>query len=67
MSRTIPEVLKDARKKKGMTQKEVAEEVGVPLNTYQRWEYGVHVPDGKNMLKLIEVLGVKSEDVQNLL
>ena len=61
------DMLVEARIDKNMTQKQVATLVGVPLNTYQRWEYGVHFPDGKNILKLIEVLGVKSEDVQNLL
>jgi transcriptional regulator with XRE-family HTH domain len=59
------ELLKEARSKKNMTQKEVAALVGVPLNSYQRWEYGVHVPDGKNILKLIEVLDLEVDDIQN--
>lgn len=50
---------KELRKKKKMTQGQVAIEVGVSLSTYQWWERGHMNPSQENLKKLKEVLGAK--------
>lgn len=39
-----PVVLKDWRARRGITQKEAAERLGVAMRTYQRWEEGAAKP-----------------------
>jgi transcriptional regulator with XRE-family HTH domain len=45
------------RKAKGWTQTELAEQVGVSLNTVQNWERGTE-PRPKHRAKLAEVFGI---------
>jgi transcriptional regulator with XRE-family HTH domain len=51
--------IKDLRKKKGLTQCEIAAKVGVSLGAYLMWERNVGKPNEENLKKLKEVLGVK--------
>lgn len=39
-----PEVLKAWRARKGFTQREAAERIGVALRTYEDWERGINKP-----------------------
>lgn len=48
--------LKEARKKQGLTQVEVAIACGVGMNTYILWERGVSKPKAENLKKLQKVL-----------
>lgn len=59
MLRTLEEVFaENLRKFRGTrTQAELAELVGTPLVTYQRWEAG-SIPQGPNRAALIKALGV---------
>jgi transcriptional regulator with XRE-family HTH domain len=43
-----PEVLKAWRERRGITQKEAAERIGVNIRTYQRWEEGTARPTFPN-------------------
>ena len=36
----------------GMTQRAMAEALGVPLNTYARWEQGARQPENPSLLRL---------------
>lgn len=44
----------------GATQREVAEAVGVDTRTYQKWEKGDSVPDGHNLIRLMNFLNIET-------
>lgn len=44
MSENIKERLKELRKEKGVLQRDVAKEIGVPESTYSNYEQGVSEP-----------------------
>ena len=46
-----------------MTARDLADEIGVSYTTIYRWENGDRVPDGFNMGKLMNVLGVRMKDI----
>lgn len=50
--------LAEIRKRKGLTQAQVAERVGVEQPTYQRWEKGKREPSFSQLFELAAVLGV---------
>lgn len=56
--------LKQARKELGLTQKGLADELGVSLPTVVNWELGKSTPRGKNLQKLnvyFEKVGSENE------
>jgi transcriptional regulator with XRE-family HTH domain len=63
----LGELLKNARIAKGMTQKQVAEAVGIQVNHYQHYEYSKRVPSGKIMIKLVKTLDLDLNDVEKAL
>lgn len=54
----IGEVLETARRARGMTQGDLAEEIGVQQATLSRWEKGLREPDDSDVDKLATALGV---------
>lgn len=64
---TLGELLKAARNAKGMTQKQVAEAVGIQLNHYQHYEYSKRVPRSEIMIKLIKTLDLNLNDIEKAL
>ena len=48
--------LKDLRKSKGLTQKDIAERFDIPLGTYCHWEQGVSAPPDYVFNMMIELL-----------
>lgn len=52
------ENLKALRKKRGITQEELAVRLNVVRQTVSKWEKGLSVPDAELLLKLAEVLEV---------
>jgi transcriptional regulator with XRE-family HTH domain len=56
-------IIKTLRESKGLTQAQVAKEVGVSQQAVVQWEAGDTAPRGKNLLKAAEVLGT---DVKTL-
>ena len=53
--------LREARKLSGMTQKEVAEKVGIARSTYALYETGERSPDVEVVKKLATVLNVSGD------
>ena len=51
------------RKAKGMTQKEVADKLGIVPKTVSKWETGHGFPDVSSVSKLAEVLGVSTDAI----
>lgn len=59
------DALRTFRKDSGMTQVELANAIGASVRTYQKWEKGETVPDGHNLLRLMNWLQIDS--VQHLI
>lgn len=55
------ERLKQAREIQGLTQREAAFQMGVSVSTLRSWEQGRKVPSSAQILKICEVLKVRSE------
>ncbi len=47
-----------SRKKKGFTQKQLAEELGISINAVSKWERGLNLPDASFMQELCTILGI---------
>lgn len=62
-AKAIGDRLKTLRKERGLTARDLADEIGVSYTTIYRWENGDRVPDGFNMGKLMNVLGVRLKDI----
>ena len=52
------ERLKELRLKKGLTQTELGEKVGVKQNSFTNWENGKREPSFENLIKLADLLEV---------
>lgn len=51
--------LKKARQEAGLTQQQVADEIGISKRTYCRWEAGeINLENAKNLIKLCHLLGI---------
>ncbi|MGT2907790.1 helix-turn-helix domain-containing protein [Streptococcus dentiloxodontae] len=57
----FPERLKELRLKKGLTQKEVAEEFGIKQPNYQQWEAGKRKPTSETLQKFADFFGVSMD------
>ena len=55
--------LKRIRKAKGLTQKDVAEKLGIATHSYTRYECGVRRPNIDKLLKIANILDVKASDL----
>ena len=62
-AKAIGERLKKLRIERGMSARDLADEVGVSFTTIYRWENGDRIPDGFNMGKLMNALGVRMKDI----
>ena len=60
------ENLKDARISAGLSQKEVAEQLGVAKSSYSLYESGKREPDVDKIKKLAQILGVSSDTLLGL-
>ena len=56
----IGKVIKDCRKEKGMTQKELAEKLMISDKTISKWERGLGCPDISFLTELSKILGLIS-------
>lgn len=59
--------LKALRRRKFLTQKELASLVGVSYQTVQTWEAGTSQPRLRHIPKLAETLGVEAEQLLDML
>ena len=57
------EILTRLRKEKGLSQKEVAEELGVTRQAISRWEAGDAWPSMENLVALSRIYGVSLEEL----
>ena len=57
----FPERLKEVRKSKNFTQKQVAEGVGISANHYQFYEYGKNEPSYVLIIKLCQYFNVSAD------
>ena len=46
------------RKKRGLTQQQIADEIGVNRGSYSNWEKGKREPSFENLIKLADLLDV---------
>ena len=51
------------RRERGMTQRELAEALGLSNRTISKWECGDGLPDLSNILPLCELLGVTADEL----
>lgn len=59
----IGEFIAKARKEKGLTQREVAETLGISNRTVSAWEQGRAYPDILSLYQLAEILGVTTDEI----
>lgn len=55
--------IKELRKKRGLTQKQLAELLGVKQQNVSDWERGERSPSVKNLKKLAEILNCQIDDL----
>ena len=63
MGDNFNENLKCAREKKGLSQKEVAEGIGVAKSTYSLYESGNREPNVQTIKKIADLLNVSADDL----
>ena len=51
------------RKELGLTQKQLADQLGVNPSTVSNYEIGIRRPHGKIAIKLSEILGIPLEEI----
>lgn len=59
----LSENLKIFRKRKGLTQENVAEALNVVRQTVSKWEKGISVPDADMLIRLAEILDVSVNEL----
>lgn len=63
MKKTLGEIITEARKERGMTQKDLAEQMNVTDKAVSKWERDLSCPDVHSLPKLAEVLGLSMEEL----
>jgi transcriptional regulator with XRE-family HTH domain len=51
------------REAAGLTQRQLADQLGTPQSNLAYWEYGAHAPPGAVLPKLSETLGVSADEL----
>jgi transcriptional regulator with XRE-family HTH domain len=63
MKKTLGETITEARKERGMTQKDLAEQMNVTDKAVSKWERDLSCPDVHSLPKLAQVLGLSMEEL----
>ena len=63
--KTVGQSISTLRKEKGMTQKQLADRLGVTDKAVSKWERDVAFPDTATIPKLAEILGASVEELIN--
>lgn len=63
MSAVFHENLRNARQRKGMSQQDVADKVGVAKSTYSMWETGNREPNLMKIIALTKILEVSGDEL----
>lgn len=61
-----PAILRSARERLGLTQRQVAEAIGVHPHTYQRWEAGRAKPNHAATVALSVLLNISLADLDGV-
>jgi len=64
---TLIQLIKDTRKRKGISQTEMSEKLGVSLPTYSRYENGVTEMNVSTLLKIVEILDLEIFKKSNII
>lgn len=54
---------KEARQRRGITQREAADAANIALGTLRRWEQGVNEPDVESLVTLADLYGVSVDEL----
>lgn len=60
---TIGERIREIRKSRGLTQKELGERLGLSYQSIAQWENNLRKPKSETILKIATALGVRYEDI----
>lgn len=60
---SMGEMIAAIRKEKGMTQKELADQLGITDKAVSKWERNIAYPDTATIPKLAQLLGIPVEDL----
>ena len=55
--------LKEKREAMSLTQKQVAEQIGIAVSAYQRYERGAAIPNAKMAVRIAKALKTTVEDI----
>ena len=64
-NKSMGEMISSLRKKKGMTQNDLAEKMNVTDKAVSKWERNLSYPDVNSIPKLAEILGTTVEELLN--
>ena len=59
----IGKFIADCRKKKNLTQMQLAEKLGITDKAISKWERGIAMPDSSIMLELCDILGISVNEL----
>ena len=62
-NKRIGKLISELRKKKGLTQQELGDKVGVGFRAVSKWENGVTLPDISIISELSKVLGINVDQL----
>ena len=62
-NKSMGEIISVLRKEKGMTQKDIADKLGITDKAVSKWERDIAFPDTATIPKLAEILSVSVEDL----
>lgn len=62
-NKRIGKLISELRKKKGLTQQELGDKVGVGFRAVSKWENGVTLPDISIIFELSKVLGINVDQL----
>ncbi len=65
MKKSLGVLITEHRKEKGMTQAQLAEQMGVTDKAVSKWERDLSCPDISSVPKLAEILGVTVDQLMN--
>ena len=60
---TFVKRLKELREEKKLSQKSIAEKLGIPVSTYANWEQGRREPCIEDIYKILNVLQIEANDL----
>lgn len=62
-NKKIGKLIKDLRKKKGLTQQDLGDKVGVGFRSVSKWERGLTLPDITIINEVSKILGISSDEL----